>query len=417
VEPGRGVAVNISVGSDIAKPATLFVGQLPYLLESVPKRGSAGDRVVLKGRGFDLDPQANYVTFGSRPALVLQATATELTVTVPGAAGQSQEDLPVVIRAKGRASTSPLSFTLQRPSLGTYTPRYFPEPVVEHPGHDHAFVACELGPVLLLSSKADAASTAERAAKVSAALNTLAERTNPVVFETREGPPGVGVAGSSDLLVAVTPEDAAAYGEPWSTAGASRPPSPQRLAAYWTAFLQDQRLLFFQKDRPVKLLEISSRAKVLSDLYAEATRRSGPGQGVPASLPGTLTPQIVRGLRDLALLLPGEGAEGGASARAVEGLWQGMLQEDGVPEKPVSVRLRIEGTRLAGTLTTKVGKVAMDVPLRDVSYGKGVLKFTLVLGGTPRVFNGALQGDTLSGTIQGSGTAAPAGRFTLKYRQ
>lgn len=418
VEAGRGVAVNLAVGTDIAKPVTLFLGQLPYLLESVPSRGSAGDRVVLKGRGFDPNVQGNFVTFGSRPALVLQATATELTVTVPGAAGQSQEDLPIVVRSKGRPSSSPLAFTLQRPSLGVYTPRYFPEPVVEHPGHDHAFVACELGPVLLLSSRADAASTAERAAKVAEALNSLADRTDALSFEVRGDPaPGVGVTGRTELLVAVTPEDAAGYGEPWGTTGTSRPPSPQRLAAYWTAFLQDHRLLFFQRDRPVKLLELSSRAKVLSDLYAEATRRSGPGQGVPASLPGTLTPQIVRGLRDLALLLPAEGAEGAASARAVEGLWQGTLQEAGVPEKPVSVRLQMEGSRLAGTLTTKVGKVAMDVPLRDVSYSKGALKFTLVSGGVPRVFSGTLQGDTLSGTIQGSGGAAPAGRFTLKYRQ
>jgi hypothetical protein len=418
VEAGRGVAVNLNVGADIAKPVTLFLGQLPYLLEAQPSRGSAGDRVVLKGRGFDTDPHGNFVTFGSRPALVLQASATELTVTVPGAAGQSQEDLPVTVRSKGRTSTSPLAFTLQRPSLGVYTPRYFPEPVVEHPGHDHAFVACELGPVLLLSGKADAASTAERAANVAAALNALAERTDAVVFEARADPaPGVGIGGQPELLVAVTPEDAAGYGEPWSTSGASRAPSPQRLAVYWTAFLQDHRLLFFQNDRPVKLLELSSRARVLSDLYAEATRRSGPGQGVPASLPGTLTPEIVRGLRDLALLLPPEGAEGAASARAVEGLWEGTMQEAGVPEKPVNVRLRLEGSRLAGTLTTKVGKVAMDVPLRDVSYSKGAVKFTLVSGGTPRVFSGTLRGDTLSGTIQAPGGSAQAGRFTLKYRQ
>jgi hypothetical protein len=418
VEAGRGVAVNLSVGSDIAKPVTLFLGHLPYLLEAVPNRGSAGDRVVLRGRGFDPDTHGNFVTFGSRPALVLKATATELTVTVPGAAGQSQEDLPVAVRSKGRTSSSPLAFTLQRPSLGVYTPRYFPEPAVEHPGHDHAFVACELGPVLLLSGKADAASTAERASKVAAALNALADQTDAIVFESRDDPaPGVGIAGRPELLVAVTPEDSAGYGEPWSTSGANRAPSPQRLASYWTALLQDHRLLFFQKDRPVKLLELSSRAKVLSELYAEATRRSGPGQGVPASLPGTLTPEIVRGLRELALLLPPESAEGAASARAVEGLWEGTMQEAGVPEKPVSVRLQIAGSRLAGTLTTKVGKVAMDVPLRDVSYSKGALKFTLVSGGVPRVFSGSLQGDTLSGTIQGSGGSGPAGRFSLKYRQ
>lgn len=417
VVPGKGVTVNLNVGTDSAKPATLYLGQLPFLMESVPNRGSPGDRVVLKGRGFDTDPLGNTVTFGNRPALVLQASAGELTVTVPGAAGQSQEDLPIVVRAKGRASSSPLAFTLQQPSLGVYTPRYFPEPVVEHPGHDHAFVACELGPVLLLSGKADAASTAERASKVATALNALADRTGAVSFEARDTPgPGVGVAGRPELLVATTPEDAAGYGEAWGAAGAGRAPSPQRLASYWAALLEDHRLLFFQKVRPVKLLEMSSRAKVLSDLYAEAVRRSGPGQGVPATLPATLAPQIVRGLRELALLLPPEGVEAGAAARAVEGLWQGTLQEAGAPDKPVHVRFQMAGSRLGGTLTTKVGKVAMDVPLRDVSYAKGLLKFTLVSGGVPLAFSGTLQGDTLAGTIQGAGGAA-AGRFTLKYQQ
>jgi hypothetical protein len=413
VVPGKGVIVSVRVGTEQAKPATLFLGQLPFLLEAVPPRGEAGERVVLKGRGFDADAHGNHVTFGDRPALVLQASATELAVAAPGAPGRPQSDLPIVVRAKGGTSVSPVAFTLIRPSLGTYAPRYFPEPVTEHAGHDHAFLACELGPVLLLSGKADAGSTGERAAKLAAALNALAQRSEPVAFEAR--PAGVGLVGQSALLVAATDQDAAGYGEAWGGRSAARTPTPERVAAHWAALLQDHRLMFFQKDRPVKVLELSPRARVLSTLYAEAVRRSGSGQGVPTGVVSSLTPQNIRDLRDLALLPPGEAGGGGVAARAVEGLWQGSMADPGSSDKPLTVRLRLQGEQLAGTLTTRVGKVAMDVPLQGVSYSGGQLKFTAVTAGAARQFSGTLRGDTLSGTMQAPG--GPAGRFTLKYLQ
>jgi len=407
--------VSLRLGNEQAKPATLFLGQLPLLLEATPSRGEVGERLVLKGRGFDPDPGGNLVMFGDRQALVLQASAKELTVAVPGMPGRPQFDVPIVVRAKGRASSSQVAFSLVTPSLGTYAPRYFPEPAAEHAGHDHAFVACELGPVLLLSGKADAASTAERAAKLAQALNALGERSATVTFEARDGsPPGVGVAGRSGMLVVATAQDAAAYGEAWSTGAAAKAPTPERLSAYWAALLQDHRLLFFQNERPMKMLELSPRGKALSTIYAEAVRRSGPGQGVPTSIVASLTPQAARELRDLALLPAADGA-GTLAARAVEGLWQGSMTEPGAPEKALTVRLQMQGASLSGTLTTRVGKVAMDVPLQKVAYERGVLKFTALTAGAARQFSGTLRGDTLSGTMQVPG--GQAGSFTLKYQQ
>jgi hypothetical protein len=269
--------------------------------------------------------------------------------------------------------------------------------------------------VLLLSGKADAASTPERANKLAQALNALGERSATVTFEAREGsPPGVGLAGRSGTLVVATEQDAAAYGEAWGTGGAAKAPTPERLAAYWAALLQDHRLLFFQNERPMKLLELSPRGKALSSLYAEAVRRSGPGQGVPTSIVTSLTPQAARDLRDLALL-PADGTGSAMAARAVEGLWQGSMTEAGAPDRPLTVRLQMQGASLGGTLTTRVGKVAMDVPLKNVSYERGVLKFTALTAGAARQFNGTLRGDTLSGTVQVPGGGA--GSFTLKYLQ
>jgi hypothetical protein len=75
----------------------------------------------------------------------------------------------------------------------------------------------------------------------------------------------------------------------------------------------------------------------------------------------------------------------------------------------------MQGAALAGTLTTRVGKVAMDVPLQDVKFERGVLKFTARTAGAARQFSGTLQGGTLSGTTQAPG--GQAGSFTLKYQQ
>ncbi|NJO24403.1 MAG: hypothetical protein HC868_17645 [Sphingomonadales bacterium] len=40
----------------------------------------------------------------------------------------------MVVRSRGGTSSGSTTFTLMRPSLGSYTPRYSPEPAVEHPG-------------------------------------------------------------------------------------------------------------------------------------------------------------------------------------------------------------------------------------------------------------------------------------------
>jgi hypothetical protein len=86
-------------------------------------------------------------------------------------------------------------------------------------------------------------------------------------------------------------------------------------------------------------------------------------------------------------------------------------------QRAIDVQLRVEGKALAGSITTKAGKLAMQVPLHDVVYDKGQVRFRLTSGGVTRSFQGALDGATLSGTIhQGaSPTAAPVGRFSLKF--
>jgi hypothetical protein len=90
------------------------------------------------------------------------------------------------------------------------------------------------------------------------------------------------------------------------------------------------------------------------------------------------------------------------------------MQEPGSPPRPLALELRLDGNKLVGTMTTNAGGIALNAPLRDVSYANGVLSFTLLGGTAPRKVQGKVNGAQLEGTIQGA-AGAPAGRVSLRY--
>jgi hypothetical protein len=100
----------------------------------------------------------------------------------------------------------------------------------------------------------------------------------------------------------------------------------------------------------------------------------------------------------------------------VAGLWTGTMDEGGVA-RDIQVRLKSEGSRLSGTLTSTAGTVTLDSPLRDVAFEKGTLRFKADVTGSPRQFSGTVATDTIQGTIQRSSgaKAAQSGSFSLKY--
>jgi hypothetical protein len=414
VTEGKSVPVTVHVGPDTAKPASLILGRLPLVTELVPPRASAGERVVIKGRGFDTAAGGNTVTFGGQPALVLSASATEIAAGVPAApTAEAQAQVDVVVTTRGAVS-SPATFLVLRPSSATFIPRFFAVPVPEHA--DVAFVSTELGPVLALGGKGE--SLAERALGVATALNTLVAEAaaKPPVFEVRDRPGlGVGVAGSPAPLLSATAEDAAAYGKPWDAAQkAARTPSERGLAAYWAALLQDYFSLFMAGQRPVKVLELSPRGKVLNELFAESQRIAPQGGGVPNRVVKPLNSVYAKSLRDLALLLPAQGQA--QATAAIEGRWDGTMEEPGAGSRTIKVAFRKEGSGLAGTLTSRAGKVEMNTPLRDLGYQKGGIRFTVDIAGSPRFFAGSVQGAKMSGTVARSdGDKSPAGSFSLRY--
>jgi len=187
------------------------------------------------------------------------------------------------------------------------------------------------------------------------------------------------------------------------------------VATHWTALLQDYFGLFLLKQRPLKVLELTPRAKVLSDIYADALRQVGSGNGVPTRIVLPLGPGPGKSLREMALIIPDEPAR---TAVAVEGRWEGTMEEGGGGGRMVQVRLRVEGTKLTGTLTTQAGSIEMRAPLRDITYEKGTLRFVVDLSGSPRLFAGPVQADSIEGTIRrATGDKAEMGRFTLKYAE
>ena len=414
VDEGMTVPIVVKVGEETSKATNLMIGRLPLLASVTPRQGQAGDHVVLKGRGFDPNPDANLVTFGSQAALVLTASPSELVVLAPMAGMSVQEAVPVTVQTGDRSSRS-LDFVITRVSLGTYVPRFYAAAAGEHPGHGHAFVSTELGPLLILSDKATANSTAERADQVARALNDLVKsaQAQTALFEFRENPPSVAVAGSALPPIVVTAKDAAAYGESWDAATRPAQVTPRSVARYWAALLQDVFSLFVTRERPVKVVELSPRGRVLLDIYAEAARRSGPGSGVPTGVLSPLSSTMAKGLRDMALLLPGASAAARAST-AIEGSWEGTMREAD-QTRPIQMSIASDGARLTGSITVHKGELSLRSSLSDVAFENGTLHFSTSLGGSLRHFNGTAQGDTLSGTIHAQPGGPSVGEFRLRF--
>ena len=406
VAPGRGATVIVRRGQEASKPAQLYLGKLPLLIEATPARAASGDRVTLKGRGFTPRADANVVRFGTEPALVLQAKEDELVVSTPGAGVvTTQVDLSIVVETeKGRSN--PVPFLITRLSSGQFQPRYHAMPALERPGS--VIVATELGPVMLLGGPGDAPSVVERGVKTAEALNALmgdALKT-PVSLEVRSG--AVAVVGGA-VLAAVTPEDVAAY-EAVATARGRRL-SAATVAGLWASLVQDQLDLFARRQRPSRLVQVTARGRAMMQLYSEALRRAGVGGGVPLSVVSPLNASLARDLRDMALQVPAEGEA--SSAAVMQGRWLGTMWEEGSGEKAIVVRLFAEGPRLTGSLTATSGGVSGDVPLQSASFDKGVLRFVVNVHGAQQQFEGRVEGEKVTGSITHAGGSGAVGRFTL----
>jgi len=407
--------LTLQAGSAPPKQFDIYIGRLPLVIEVKPKHGMIGERVELVGRGFMPDPQQNAVTFAGQPALVLKASPTSLTVIAPPPpADEIQPELKVVVAAGGRASAGNSAFNLTRVSSSGYQPRFFAAPVVEFPGSGYAFVSCELGPVLLFGGAGELPTVAERAVAVADTLNGLVTNagSKPPAFELRERPqPGVGVVGEVRTFLVPTAEDAEAYSKNWETGrGAGRRVTQASVARHWAALLQDYFGLFLYRQRPLRLAALTPRGKVFTDIYGEANRRSPGGPNVPSSIVLPTPAGMADKLRLAALVVSGEATR---AAVAVEGRWDGTMQDPDLGQRAFVVQMRHEGGKLEGTLTTRRGAIELRSPLREIRFDKGELSFTTDLQGTAFRFKGRLENTTVTGTIERTGRAGVP--FTLQF--
>ena len=306
--PGSRHDVVASIGERRTKPLPLYLGRVPLVVSFEPARGVAGDLVRIRGAGFAATADGNVVTFDGVPALVVAASPTEMAVVLPPPVRPQPETLaPVVVHAGGKTSSDGVNFPLQRLVEGTWVPRFFAGAVVEGSAKGQAVVGTEIAPVLLLSWKGDSRSVGERALRVAAALNAAVDRARvgqPAVFEAREQPaPGVALVDAPDLVVQVTPQDAAAYETPPGLPGRGAPPTLIVLARHWAALLNDTMVIGTTAGKPAAAAGIDPAAgAAFAQLRAALPWQYG--SGVSSARVVALPLELKRRLREAALRVP-----------------------------------------------------------------------------------------------------------------
>ena len=402
-EPGSWVPVVVQVGGQTAKPIELLVGRLPVVLRITPPRGAAGDRVSISGRGFAADANANAVTFAGAPALVLQASAQDIQALVPprGArafkrkrrswCGRRATPRPTARRSPWSAPqggpTCSASSRRRRRTRAAGWSSSLPKP----------------GPVLLLSSPEGAPSATSRAIKVAAAINGALDqartasrfRSKRATIRSRAWPSREGASSS----VQATPDDSAAYASPPGVSSRAGVPTLTTLAEHWAALLNDCLAVFVQNEKPTRLLALSSRGRAFLELRSALGYR--PGSGVAAEKVATLSPDLYQRVREASLFVAGAGQ--GSPAAAVEGTWEGEM-EDAAGARAIAVRLHAEGAALSGRLINRTGGLAMEVPLKRHHLPGG----SPALHPPRRQLHARLRGQR--GRLHGHGHAARRGR-------
>jgi hypothetical protein len=203
------------------------------------------------------------VTFDGVSALVARASAEELVVFTPTPVRRQARTLARVLVTSGGRTSDPVSYPLLRLVSGSYVLRFFPASGGEGSTPGQAFVASEIAPVILLTPGSGEGSAAVRALRASKALNAVVDRARggeDVRFIALQQPAiGVGLA-DGEVIVQVTPQDAAAYAAPPGVPARGGPPGPFALAGYWAALLNDYLVVCTGRDRPSHVAALSAES-------------------------------------------------------------------------------------------------------------------------------------------------------------
>ncbi len=300
--------VVVSAGDRRTRPLSLYLGRVPLIVSFEPDRGVAGTLVRIRGAGFAATADGNDVTFDGVPALVVAASPVEMAAVVPPPARPQPETIAtVVVHAGGKTSSGGPAFSIQRLVEGAWVPRFLAGAVGEGGAKGQAMVGTEIAPVLLLSWKDESRSVGERALQVAAALNAAVDRARvgqAAAVEAREQPAiGVALVGAPDLLVRVTPQDAAAYETPPGLPVRGAPPTPIALARHWAAVLSDTLVIGTSGGKPTATVGITpATGAAFAQLRAALPWQYG--TGLPSARVAALPAELKRRLREAAFRVP-----------------------------------------------------------------------------------------------------------------
>lgn len=408
---GTAAPVVVTVGGIESNPAPFFVGRLPLVTGVEPKAASPGDIVSVSGRGFQRDLPSNDVRIGGRPAAVVSAFSDALRVVVPRVAAAGDAALELRVPGSTEVGRAAVQIGPIADSLGF---AFVTEPFPGTPPRPHAVLTTGLGPAFVLASSGGR-SAAERALEAQQRLNAAAAvlgASAGLVPEARdlETRPVIGLAGRPDVLLEVTPEDAAAYAEDWTgLRGRGGAVTPARLARWWEAMARDLTLVLVRGERPRFAASLAPEGRVLQEVYDAAQSTGRPG--VPRDLVAGMRASVRDALRVAALRVPPSVTAAvapppGAVAAAptptsqsvaplrLEGTWSGSEEESG-ERRYLTVRFRRGSGSVAyeGGITFTLPFLAFDQPRRDQVH------FTVEFRGGLRHYVGRWDGEALRGDI------------------
>ena len=104
---GTSAAYTYDALGNVVQVGAVPAGQLA-IFALVPSHGEAGTQVTIAGQGFGSNAANDTVSFNGTVATVLSATATQLTVSVPGGATTGS----VGVTVGSQTATSPMPFGL-----------------------------------------------------------------------------------------------------------------------------------------------------------------------------------------------------------------------------------------------------------------------------------------------------------------
>ncbi len=409
---GTPLPVVVSMGGVSSNTAPFAIGHLPLLVAIEPQQAAPGDVVVLRGRGFHLRASANLLKIGGVPALVLQASDTEIKAVVPR--GVEGAEAPVELKVPASEYLGQTSLTL----AGLPDPlafRFVAEPFFDGKAHDHALLSTGLGPAFVLSASGGR-SAAERALEAQNRLNeaaaVLGAGAAPDITVRLEGRPAVVLGGSGSPLLEVSDEDAAAYDEDWTEAGGKGGPvTAVRLSLWWGALTRDLALALARGERPKQAAGLAPEGRALGDLFDAVKRGSKAGLSRAAvakvkppvreaaraavlRVPASVLPPLAPPPAAAAGMQPAPSAAPKVEALRLEGIWSGIEQEAGETRY-----VTVSFTRGGGSLTYERA-LSLTVPLLSVDQPqKGSLRYSLRSGTRIRYYSGRWDGQKVQGRI------------------